>query len=184
MTKICSRCIKPKDVDTCFSRSAKHKGGYQPWCRTCTKAHQKTWYKKNKKKVAERFKAYQKDLASAGLCRQHCGALALIDKTLCQACAEKQTWGKIKHKYNITTEEWCRLLVNQGGVCALCREPGDVPGRGKSSETLVVDHDHKTGKIRGILHSRCNTGIGALRDDPRLLKAGALYLEATTAKRR
>ena len=54
----------------------------------------------------------------------------------------------LKH-YGITPVEYDNLLKLQGGVCALCRQP-------PNGRRLAVDHDHKTGKVRGILCIKCN----------------------------
>ncbi|NDE15098.1 hypothetical protein EBZ80_09235 [bacterium] len=53
--------------------------------------------------------------------------------------------------------------------CIICGE--------KQNKQLAIDHDHKTGKVRGALCSRCNLGLGHFRDDPELLRFAALYLE-------
>jgi hypothetical protein len=70
--------------------------------------------------------------------------------------------------YGITRDEMIVLLEQQHNACAIChKEFTDEPH---------VDHDHKTGKVRGLLCSPCNLGIGKLEDDiPSLLNA-ALYL--------
>lgn len=77
--------------------------------------------------------------------------------------------------YGLTVEEYEALLKKQDGKCAntACRtsEPG---GTGR----FAVDHDHKTGKVRGLLCSGCNTMLGLGRDDPAILRGGAEYLEA------
>ena len=53
--------------------------------------------------------------------------------------------------------------------CIICGETQKIQ--------LSVDHDHKTGKVRGALCTRCNLGLGHFRDDPELLRFAALYLE-------
>ncbi len=45
-----------------------------------------------------------------------------------------------------------------------------------SEEPLVVDHDHRTGKIRGMLCNHCNRGLGHFRDDPELMEFAAIYV--------
>jgi len=74
-------------------------------------------------------------------------------------------------RYNFTLEQRDDLLAKQDNKCALCRtaEPGK---RG-----WMVDHDHETGKVRGILCSPCNTGLGLFGDDPALMREAADYVE-------
>jgi hypothetical protein len=71
----------------------------------------------------------------------------------------------------ITVEAYQRLVAKQNGRCALCAR---VP-RG-----LHVDHDHETGKVRGLLCSTCNTGLGKFSDDPERLEAAARYIRANS----
>jgi hypothetical protein len=76
----------------------------------------------------------------------------------------------IKFKYAITVTEYGVLLTEQNGVCAICSQ-GEPSGR-----NLTVDHDHKTGQVRGLLCHRCNVGIGFFADDPTRLQAAIAYL--------
>lgn len=66
--------------------------------------------------------------------------------------------------------EYDALFKKQGGVCAICKLPPDKNRR------LAVDHDHKTGRIRGLLHTGCNIGLGCFKDSTKLLRAAILYL--------
>lgn len=77
-----------------------------------------------------------------------------------------------KYKYGLTAEDFQRLLVQQDHKCAIGREPltGDSLGR------VSVDHDHTTGKVRGILCYGCNWGLGHFRDDVSKLQAAIAYL--------
>lgn len=74
-------------------------------------------------------------------------------------------------KYGITMADFDALLATQNGACAICK--GDRSGPGAR---FHVDHEHTTGRVRGLLCSRCNTAIGLLRDDPTLAEAAAAYL--------
>jgi hypothetical protein len=81
---------------------------------------------------------------------------------------------ELKHalkKYGITLDEYDRLFHSQGGVCRICRLP-DPTGR-----RLSVDHDHKTGRVRGLLCHKHNTALGGFNDDLILLQAAIDYLK-------
>lgn len=64
----------------------------------------------------------------------------------------------VARKYGISRVQYDALLLAQGGACALCARP---PG---ASRRLAVDHDHETGRIRGLLCTQCNTAIGRFGD--------------------
>ena len=66
------------------------------------------------------------------------------------------------------------MLAAQGGCCAIC----GTSDTGKR-KAFAVDHNHDTGKIRGLLCSNCNTGIGNLRDNVELLERAIDYLRNT-----
>ena len=74
--------------------------------------------------------------------------------------------------YGMTPEAHEALLASQGGACGVCRAP-EPGGRGR----WHVDHDHKTGKVRGLLCARCNPMLGFSKDSPEILRQGAEYLE-------
>lgn len=77
---------------------------------------------------------------------------------------------RLWRKFKITPEEYDELLKKQNGVCAICS------GRDEKKE-LAVDHDHTTGKIRGLLCSNCNPGIGFMKDSIELLEKAIAYLK-------
>ena len=79
---------------------------------------------------------------------------------------------KFKRHYGISLEQYDEMLENQGGGCAIC-------GTTKPSERtkyFAVDHCHSTSKVRGLLCSKCNRGLGLFNDKPERLKAAAKYL--------
>lgn len=67
-------------------------------------------------------------------------------------------------------EQYAAMLAEQHGVCAICASP-------PSGRALAVDHNHATGKIRGLLCGNCNRGIGNLQDSIGLLYAAINYLD-------
>lgn len=77
----------------------------------------------------------------------------------------------------LTQEDYDRLLLQQNGACAICSGPPTGGGPGGQLSVFCVDHDHKTGRVRGLLCSKCNIGIGSLRDDPAILRTAADYLD-------
>lgn len=83
----------------------------------------------------------------------------------------------LKKLYNLTLEEYNKILAEQQGVCAIS---GKTPSNTKS---LSVDHDHKTGRIRGLLDWKINQALEAFKDDPNLLRRAADYLENPPAPR-
>lgn len=83
---------------------------------------------------------------------------------------------ELKYKYGISLEEYDILFQKQNGVCAICGK-NKKEQRGKRNDCLSIDHDHKTGKIRGLLCSTCNWGLGQFRDDPLLLLKAIEYLK-------
>ena len=82
-------------------------------------------------------------------------------------------------KFGITAEQYEKLLRDQGGVCAIC-ETSDPKTKTKGSALdcdFCVDHDHATGKVRGLLCNGCNVGIGHFRESVNAMKAAIAYLE-------
>ena len=78
----------------------------------------------------------------------------------------KDYW--LKRRYNITPKDYNILLQKQYGVCAICMC--------STVKALYVDHDHITGKIRGLLCSSCNAGLGHFRDNAEYMLLAIKYL--------
>lgn|ERR1017187_2030996 len=75
--------------------------------------------------------------------------------------------------YGLTLVDYDELLESQGGVCAIC---GTEEGGHGRTDHFVVDHDHATNNVRGLLCHTCNIGLGGFKDDPALLRAAIRYL--------
>lgn len=90
----------------------------------------------------------------------------------------------LKRTFGISLESYASMLKSQDGRCAVCGT--DKPGNGRGKKELKffpVDHDHLTGKVRGLLCRDCNLGLGAFSDDPIVLHAAMRYLERHSQKR-
>jgi hypothetical protein len=85
---------------------------------------------------------------------------------------------EMKRYFGLPPGEYEAMLAAQKGVCAVCEEPETVLDSKKQLRSLSVDHDHATGKVRALLCTRCNQGLGQFRDNPDLMRKGASYIEA------
>jgi hypothetical protein len=97
----------------------------------------------------------------------------------CIACRdrvgqERQRDNHLKRLYGISEEEYDSLLVSQDFRCAICREESKALGK---NARLHVDHNHLTGKVRGLLCYACNIAIGFLEEDPDRVQKIMDYLE-------
>jgi hypothetical protein len=82
---------------------------------------------------------------------------------------------KLKRSYGITLEQYNELLFKQNNKCAICNVNNNGKYRSKA-RAFAVDHCHSTNKIRGLLCSDCNTGIGLLKDNVNFLESAIKYL--------
>lgn len=115
----------------------------------------------------------------AGLCTVYgCPSPPRPGKTLCQECADEQRRRSrlyfIRKKGGTDGVEWMgEMLAAQGGTCAICGKECDI------HRNLAVDHDHESGKVRGLLCQNCNVGLGHFKDNPALLQQAIDYLRRT-----
>jgi len=130
------------------------------------KESQRKWHAANKEKQNERARIYQKTNA-VEIRKRHANWYA-VNK---EAVADR----RYQRLYGITRGEHNTLLANQGGVCPVCQS---IP------KQFVIDHDHETGDVRGLLCHRCNLGMGYFRDNAAALRSAAVYLEDRVIKAR
>jgi hypothetical protein len=72
----------------------------------------------------------------------------------------------LRRRYGITGADFDAMVEAQGGTCAVCDQKPEH-----------VDHDHGTGRVRGILCFNCNQALGNVRDNPDVLRCLARYLD-------
>lgn len=89
---------------------------------------------------------------------------------------------RLRSKYGLTAGEHAQMFTDQGGLCAICRDPARSSKTSVHGTGLVVDHDHGTGEVRGLLCSRCNAAIGLLDDNAGWMHAAATYVSTRASK--
>ncbi len=146
--KICTGC-KLTQEDSEFTRSVKGRRGLTSRCKGCVRK----WYEENR----PRFQKKKWD--------------NYIRNPL------KVRDNKLRTKFGITLEQYNELSNRQSNVCAVCFKP-EVVKRKDKLKTLAVDHCHETGKIRGLLCSKCNMAIGLVKDNVDTLLKMVDYLKA------
>ncbi len=129
-------------------------------CKSCARAISRKWSKDNQAKRTAYSRIWRKNN------KQKLKEYILKN-------AEKRHFQDLFRKYGLTITEYKNLLKKQGMVCAICRKPE----RRVTSKRLVVDHNHKTKKVRGLLCDACNRGIGYLREDIIILINAVNYLK-------
>lgn len=149
-TKICSKCKSDKDVEEFYKSSST--GKLRPTCKECT-------IRLNKESKSRR------DLGLPRLRDLKPKPHGSTDNP------EYNSNAQIKYKYGITIEDYNKILVKQEERCAIC-------GRHQCNfdKKLHIDHDHKTGKIRGLLCYNCNHAIGKFFDNTEYLQNAINYL--------
>lgn len=130
---------------------------------TTLKQKKAEWYQVNKDSEIERSKAYREANKEA---------LKVARKERQQRDPEKlkaqQRKNDLKKKYNISPEDYDKMFEDQQGHCAICLTT--------STKALHVDHNHETGKIRALLCSHCNVGLGHFKESLNLLERAKDYL--------
>jgi len=161
MQKKCHCCHKLKFF-TEFNKCKANKDGLQFVCKTC----KKEWFQK-------RYKIKRKEI---------------IAQTIKWRNKHKEQWlkysdeyrnknriririRKVLSLYNLTLEDYNRIFLSQNKKCAICGIENFAP---------KIDHDHKTGKVRGILCFNCNTGLGNFKDNIDYLNKAISDLKETT----
>lgn len=137
-------------------------GGGSKFCPTCKLVHVKAQLVENQRKFRLENPTYYRDKNRA---------LREADPTKVSAYQRNR---QLKVSYGITQDDYEKILKKQRGKCAICR----LTGSGQAGKNyLCVDHDHKTGKIRGLLCHKCNRGIGLLGDSIKNAVAALSYLK-------
>ena len=164
-SKDCTKCGQhlPVEAFGIVKAFRGRKERYQSWCKVCSQAQHSVWVSMNREKMRAHSK---RDY------RKHKEARRASRRAWSKANLGRNVAKNLRLKYGISTEEWEQLYREQNGLCAIC---GGVPGG--SAKKLHVDHDHATGRVRGLLCHACNIAIGLMRDDSERLRKATEYVE-------
>lgn len=165
--KTCRLCTVQHPLEM-FFRDRTKPDGRRPRCKPCDALQAKRYREENVEKV-------RASIANWAKRNPH-----VARETTARYRAKNRTVGRKTHlsRYGITIEEYERLAELQDNLCAICGcpETRKNPHTGQARH-LSVDHDHKTGKVRALLCSPCNSALGHLRDDADRALAALIYLE-------
>lgn len=174
ITRFCPKCEKDLPYSLDFYPNASY-------CKLCAAKYQREWYK-----PGEKYQLKQQGLKRCSKCKDikphnEFGKNGRTKDGLeqkynadCKVCSRARTFNQVRNrnlynKYGITLDEYNLMLLKQNNVCLICNKtPGD---------TMVVDHDHNTGNVRGLLCNLCNRGLGMLGDDLNNIRRAMKYLE-------
>lgn len=184
----CSRCGTFKSWDN-FARNRHGTRGRQSWCRDCFREYEGRQKKKEylitdggrECSECEQFKPWSEFHKRRDLSSGHASQ--------CKSCRRERTRrdmenGSIRNrelerKYNIGLDEYNELVGIQSDSCAICGTKDKGMARGRF-RYWSVDHDHVTGKIRGLLCQQCNATLGMVGDSVAILEKAIEYLCSST----
>jgi len=170
-SKVCSGCGGFKPLEQ-FYKNKSGAQGRTPTCKDCTNRLNRKWADENparaREAANEKSKRYYHNNLEIARERNRIYARERHQKN-----PGLKRAARLKEKYGLTPGEWETLFETQGKKCAICKS--DSP-RQKNAK-WDTDHDHDTGKVRGILCSHCNRLLGAAYDDLAILQAAIEYLK-------
>jgi len=192
-TKLCPLCENILPLEA-FTKEARNRKGKSARCRECAQTayiEKMSISPETANRIKQQVKARGKEAEDTKACSV-CFRLLPLDafskakgkrKGRCPECKrcrkeykaqtrEHNRWVALHRLYGVTKEQFEMMLKSQQGSCKICGT--DSPGQ---HGVFVVDHCHKTGKVRGLLCSRCNTSIGQMDHDPGKLQLAIKYLE-------
>lgn len=153
----CNGCNTTKPISE-FSKDRWRKAGFTFKCKICRAKQTKNWVKNNPEKVKEaNFKSKEK---RKNFYSSEEGILS-------------SRKAHLKRMYDITIEQYNEMSEAQNHKCMIC---GGTEMNYKN-KVLCVDHNHATGKVRGLLCGLCNSGLGKFKENKQLLLNTIKYLE-------
>ena len=143
LIKTCTKCKTDYSATAeFFYRKSKSRDGLSPVCKNCHNKYDKKYY------------------------QQHIKDKKKYDRQYHQENREERRNCSLKRDYGINVVQYNLMFDAQSGCCAICKVH-----QSQLKKRLHVDHNHKTGKVRGLLCPRCNTKLGVVEDKDFLVKS-------------
>lgn len=158
MTKRCGKCKVHKPLSA-FGKKSDSKDGLRCYCKECREEYNRT----HRVEKSEYNKKYRQ-IHRTELLKQQKEYRQTEEGKL--ACRRRD----LKKSFDITLEDFDKMVEEHGGVCAIC---GD---KNINGHRLCVDHNHETNKIRGLLCDHCNHLLGYAKDNITILRSAINYL--------
>jgi hypothetical protein len=150
--KTCPKCGETKPLSAFYRRGGSRPAGASAYCRLCHRTQSREWWAAHPEQRGANFsRYYHSDPAR-------------------NAAHERR---RKYQKHGITEGQYTEMVESQGGRCAICG--GDNPG-GRWRGEWHIDHDHVTGKVRGLLCTVCNQMLGYAHDSTDTLARAIAYL--------
>ena len=165
--KRCSKCKQEKPLSEFYKRKySTGNCGVRSSCKQCCKIRYKKWRSVNKLKITEYYKnKYQGDYKEKQ--KEYSR-----NRRNAPGGKEKTKDSQLKTRYNLTLDEHLEMYIFQNGKCVICKQRIEY-------SKINTDHNHRTGKVRGLLCHLCNIGLGAFRDNSQILANAIEYLRET-----
>lgn len=178
--KKCSKCQLEQDISN-FTKRVLSKDGLDFWCKKCKRVHENS--KKN-----DPLYVGEKQCTS-------CNKLKLridfhkdhrkIDglEGRCKSCGNTRSHEMhLKRQYDLPIATYEEILLSQASRCAICGTSYPGSHSNPKIKRFAVDHDHKASRVRGLLCSYCNTGLGQFKDNISFLRKAIEYLSGTVGQ--
>ena len=152
--RVCRWCGNP--VKKSFDKNGRFKG----YLRTC--GNEECLHKsRHEQNLGKRFEEKRICKICGNEFISHCPK-----KYTCQECIKTKRDNTLYRRYGISPNEYEKLIESNDGLCPICNE----------RKAFVVDHDHKTGDIRGVICNKCNLGLHYIENE-KLVEAMVNYLK-------
>jgi len=160
--KYCYKCKEIKDENE-FGNNITTKDGLMCYCKSCEALRSREYKKAHPEKIKANKKAYVEK--NKEIWEESRRRYRDKNKNIIKDYA-------LKTKYGIGIKEYICLYTLQKGLCAICQQEEK-----DENKLLSIDHDHETGKIRGLLCTDCNLGLGRFFDNIEFLEKAIVYLK-------